>query len=62
MKKTISLFIIMVLLMFLLSACSSSYSGSGNRCGWCRGLGYAAKGDGTMRTVTCSHCHGTGYR
>lgn len=61
MKKTIPLFIAMVLLAFLLSACSSS-GGSGNLCGWCNGIGYAAKGDGTMRTVTCSHCHGTGFR
>lgn len=56
------LILIAVVVMLLLSIGSggSSYSSSSGKCGWCGGLGYAAKGDGTTRTVTCSHCHGTG--
>ena len=60
MKKII-LFFIIIMTCIMLSGCSgSAYSPSKGVCGWCRGLGYAAKGDGTTRTVTCSHCHGTG--
>lgn len=60
LKRFAAMILLLVALLTLAGCSGSYYDASSGKCGWCGGLGYAAKGDGTPRTVTCSHCHGTG--
>ena len=64
MKKT-ALLVAILLLVFILTGCGSSYyTAKPGECMWCDGVGYAMYKDASGNYVrkTCSHCGGSGRR